>query len=158
MFRYGAKYFFNRAAELHLPIYVVSGGISDILYNSIYSIVRDKRLENVHTYANRLIWDENQHITGFEDLTIHSYNKFRVIPELVKERKNCILMGDLVTDYYMTLKCSYRTQICIFYAKENELEQRKSAMRKFDIIVESDESLRFVIFLINYLSGSVVDK
>jgi 2-hydroxy-3-keto-5-methylthiopentenyl-1-phosphate phosphatase len=116
VFRYGAKYFFNRSAELGIPVYIISGGISDILYNTMHSIVRDKRLDNVHTYANRLKWLDSA-VIGFEEMTIHSYNKFRVIPELVRERKNCILMGDLVTDYYMTLKCKYSTQISIFYAK-----------------------------------------
>ncbi len=36
-------------------------------------------------------------------------------------------MGDLVSDIYMTHKAKYQTQISIFYAKENEFEQRKSA-------------------------------
>lgn len=83
VFRYGAKYFFNRTAELSVPVYIISGGISDVLYNTIHSIVRDKRLDNVYTYANRLRW-HNDYICGFEDMTVHSYNKFRVIPDFVR--------------------------------------------------------------------------
>lgn len=156
VFRYGAKYFFNRTAQLAVPVYIISGGISDVLYNTIHSIVRDKRLDNIYTYANRLKWNGDT-VCGFEDMTVHSYNKFRVIPEFVRERKNCILMGDLVADYYMTLKSKYATQISIFYAKEGDVENRKAAARKFDVIVENDESMRFAVLLLNYLSNTELD-
>jgi len=156
VFRYGAKYFFNRTAELSVPVYIISGGISDVLYNTVHSISKDKKLDNIYTYANRLKW-ANDYIVGFEEMTVHSYNKFRVIPELVKERKNCLLMGDLVTDIYMTLRSKYNTQISIFYAKEDEVEQRQAAARKYDVIIENDESLRFAILILNYLSNAEID-
>lgn len=44
-------------------------------------------------------------------------------------------MGDLVSDIYMTHKVKYENQISIFYAKQNEYEQRKAAESKFDVII-----------------------
>lgn len=45
----------------------------------------------------------------------------------LKKRKNCVLMGDLVSDIYMAEGNNYETILSVFYAKEGENDQRALA-------------------------------
>ena len=45
----------------------------------------------------------------------------------LNKRKNCILMGDLVSDIYMAEGNHYDTILSVFYGKEGENDQRALA-------------------------------
>ena len=45
----------------------------------------------------------------------------------VNKRKNCFLMGDLVSDIYMAEGNNYETILSVFYGKEGETDQRAEA-------------------------------
>jgi hypothetical protein len=157
VFRYGAKYLFSRTAALNLPVYVISGGVSDLVLNTIKSISKpNQKLSNLWIFSNQFQWQDNQTVTSFQPWTIHSFNKYLIYPDFIPQRRNCILMGDLITDSFMTCRADYRNQISIFYSKE-EGKERTRAMGKFDVIVESDESMRFAIFVVNAVAGARED-
>ena len=80
----------------------------------------------------------------FKKEIIHSFNKFEVMNHLEK-RKNCVIMGDLVSDIYMAEGNGYDTILSVFYGKEGENDQRALAEKKFDIIVEGDCSHKFLV-------------
>jgi hypothetical protein len=42
-------------------------------------------------------------------------------------RKNCILLGDLKSDIYMTQDAGYKNILSIFYGKHGEFDQRALA-------------------------------
>ena len=69
----------------------------------------------------------------------------------MSKRKNCVLMGDLVSDIYMAEGNNYDTILSIFYGKEGENDQRALAENKFDIIVEGDCSHRIIIELLKVI-------
>lgn len=62
----------------------------------------------------------------FKKQIIHSFNKYKVMNHMDK-RKNCVLMGDLVSDIYMAEGNNYETILSVFYGKEGENDQRALA-------------------------------
>lgn len=62
----------------------------------------------------------------FRKNIIHSFNKFKVMNHLNK-RRNCILMGDLVSDIYMAEGNGYDNILSVFYGKQGENDQRALA-------------------------------
>lgn len=57
---------------------------------------------------------------------VHSYNKYKVMNK-IKKRRNCFLMGDLLSDIYMAEGNNYENIISVFYGKEGENDQRALA-------------------------------
>ena len=118
---------------LEIPLYIISGGISDTIYNSIHCVTQ-KSYPNISIHSNELenyfyslpddaIPFETVRFIRFKKKIIHSYNKYRVMNNLNK-RKNCILMGDLVSDIHMAEGNDYETILSVFYGKEGETDQR----------------------------------
>lgn len=158
IFRSHTQQLLHTLHKFAIPLYIISGGISDSIYNSLLPLAE---LTHISIHSNELetyppLLQQPQDLSSplirFRPEIVHSYNKYKVMNHMDK-KKHCILMGDLVSDIYMAEGNEYDTVFSVFYAKEGENDQRALAETKFDIIVEGDNSHRIIVELLKVIVG-----
>lgn len=112
-------------------MHIVSGGISDLIFNSLVSVAGKALIEKVVTIHSNA-WevyrrDEAKEFVRFTPHLVHSYNKHLIMREYPKKQKHCLLMGDLKSDIYMAYGAGYDQIISVFYGKQGEFDQRALA-------------------------------
>mmetsp|Transcript_22109 Transcript_22109/g.72803 ORF Transcript_22109/g.72803 Transcript_22109/m.72803 type:complete len:330 (-) Transcript_22109:261-1250(-) len=102
-FREGVPELLAQLKEREVPILVFSAGIADVL-EEIFK--QRLGLEGLPIISNKMKFDEEGKLVGFENNTIHIMNKGAVALEgqnleLVKDKSNVILLGDSLGDLRM---------------------------------------------------------
>lgn len=86
--------FAKRLNELNIKLYIVSGGIYDVIYDTLEK--NNILLDNIDIVSNNIIFDGNE-IAGFGSDIIHSCNK-DMIDLPIKDYEYGLLFGDLDGD------------------------------------------------------------
>ena len=155
--RDGAIEFFTTLNKHSIPLVIMSAtalGSSAITMflkkNNVFS-------PNVHVIANTFIWDEAGKVIGVTEPFIHALNKddtaIQNFPAhgAVKNRKNVILLGDIIDDLGMVKGFDYTNLIAVGFLNE-EMEKRLPAFREnFDIIGPDDGPMDVVNDIIESL-------
>jgi len=109
-----------------------------------------KFYDNVHIISNSFEWDANGNAVAIKQPIIHTLNKYETaiqdfpVFNIIKERKNVLLMGDSLDDVGMVEGFDCDNLIKIGFLNENideNLEQYKS---NYDVVVLNDGPLDFV--------------
>lgn len=136
--RDGTKELFEFASTNDIPLLIFSAGIGDIVHHVLNGYLDT---QNVHIISNFFTYSNDEYITGFRDDVIHSLNKDeRSIQNQpyfnsVTDRKNCILLGDTLTDADMTKGIEHNTILKIGFLN-GDVTQLDSFMNVYDIVVE----------------------
>lgn len=86
--------FAKKLNELDIKLYIVSGGIYDVIYDTLEK--NDVLLDNIEIISNNISFENNE-INGFSSEIIHSCNK-DMIDLPIKENEYGLLFGDLDGD------------------------------------------------------------
>jgi len=139
---------FLKSRNIPLVIMSASGvGIDPI---SMFLEKEGKLYDNIHIISNYYEWDENGNAIGVKEPIIHSLNKdetaiqnFPAFKE-VKNRKNVILLGDILEDIEMVEGFDYDNLIKIGFLNEKTEENLEGYKRKYDVVILNDSSMDYV--------------
>ncbi|KAJ8440727.1 hypothetical protein Cgig2_005458 [Carnegiea gigantea] len=118
--------------EKGVPVLIFSAGLADI----IEEVLRQKlhrSFKNIEIVSNRMVFDDNSHLVGFKDKTIHVLNKNEHALDMaaplhdavgnadgpvidfatMKKRTNVLLLGDHTGDLGMSDGLNYETRISV---------------------------------------------
>lgn len=133
--------FSKRLEQLGIRIYIVSGGISNVIK---YILIKNGiSLNNITIISNEIIFCENN--IGIGDNIIHSFNKGDI--SLPIRREECgLLFGDMISD--KDIGKNYNTIDIVFTDEEHSKQNNKY----FDISLTGDSSFSNVgkILIKNY--------
>lgn len=145
--RGGVDKLFKFCNNHNIPLLVFSAGVGDAI-----KLFLDKKglvTENIHIVSNFFIFDTNNTATGFKGGIVHSLNKNESLIEghpYYKEvlgRKNCILLGDTISDTSIADGISHETILKIGFMNGNE-SQKDDFIREYDLIIEHDTDVEAV--------------
>ncbi|EKX35235.1 hypothetical protein GUITHDRAFT_79999 [Guillardia theta CCMP2712] len=140
-FREGVPELLAQLKEREVPILVFSAGIADVL-EEIFK--QRLGLEGLPIISNKMKFDEEGKLVGFENNTIHIMNKGAVALEgqnleLVKDKSNVILLGDSLGDLRMADGLPNKQQVLKIGFLNDKIEERKEEyLEKFDVVIVND--------------------
>ncbi|KAJ3607564.1 hypothetical protein NHX12_024615 [Muraenolepis orangiensis] len=144
--RDGYEVFFDRLAELQVPLLIFSAGVGDILEE----VVRQSRVfhPNVHVISNYMDFDDHGVLRAFKGHLIHTFNKREGallhaanLPEL-QGRPNVLLLGDSLGDLTMADGVAQPHHLLTVGFLNDQVEERKeSYVEAFDIVLVKDETM-----------------
>jgi len=149
-FRGGVSEFFDFLHEREIPLVIMSsaglGGDSI----SMYLKKQGKLYDNVHIVSNSYEWDVNGNAKAVKEPIIHSMNKdetaiqnYKVF-DLIKDKKNVLLLGDGLGDVGMITGFDYDNLIKIGFLNEKVGENLEQYKENFDIILLNDANFNYV--------------
>jgi HAD superfamily hydrolase (TIGR01544 family) len=169
-YRYGISEFFDLIEKHNIPIFIISGGIQEIIEESLnhvlpqYSTLKNKNL--IHVIANKFKYDENNKVIGYVEPFVYTFNKGETLKRIFKEYntgdENIIVMGDHINDIDTIKHLDYNNEIKIGFInfEEDSEDERKMKLLeayqlRYDVLIFNDGNLNFVNNLLrNILKGS----
>ena len=111
-FRNQAPEFMRMCYENKLNFSIVSGGCSDIIASMMNQVIDVKNYENFRIYGNEMVFEDDK-IKRVE-MKINSVGKKMIIDDQkVQNRKQIILLGDILPDVNIVQNVSYDNLIAI---------------------------------------------
>lgn len=147
--REGASDFIDFLHVLNIPLVIMSssGLGGDII--AMYLVKEDRLYENIHIISNSYEWDENGNAVGYKKPIIHVMNKDETaiqdfpVFDVIKNRRNVILLGDSLGDIGMIEGFDYDNLIKIGFLNENIEENLEQYKRIYDILILNDFSMDY---------------
>lgn len=139
---------FLKAHNIPLVIMSSSGSGSDVI--SMILKKEGKLYDNVHIISNSYEWDEDGNMLAVRKPFIHTLNKdetsVRDFPafEIIKHRKNVLLLGDNLDDIGMIKGFDYDNLINIGFLNENVEENLEHYKKNYDVVILNDSSMDYV--------------
>ncbi len=140
-----------------IPLLIFSGGITDMIKEVL--AVENSLYHNTHIISNTLCFDHHGYVKGFEGAVIHAFNKNETqvknttYLEQVRQRNNCILIGDHLGDIHMTQGLEHDTIFKIGLLNTPTSHTIKEYQQHFDVVLLNDESLQYVVDLLQEVSS-----
>ena len=157
--RHGFSDFLNILKENNIPLVIMSSsGLSGDAI-SMYLKQEEKLYDNIHIISNSYKWDQKGNAIGIKQPIIHVMNKdetaIQNFPafEIIKNRKNVLLLEDSVSDIGMVQGFDYNNLIKIGFLNENVKENLESFKANYDVLILNDSSLDYI----NKLLREMVD-
>lgn len=144
--------------EKEIPLVIFSSsGCGDEIPMYFKEIGKD--YSNIYYITNQFNWDENGKAISVKEPIIHVLNKDETavdkIPEIynvIKDRKNVVLLGDKLEDLGMVYGSDYNSLIKIGFLNYNIEESEKDYLENFDVVLEGDGDFKYVNELIKELN------
>ena len=152
LLRKGAEDFFKKLHEKNIPLLIFSAGIGDIIKGCLES--EGLLYDNMHIISNFFDYDQKGMVRGYKSKIIHAFNKdeFAIKEtkyfDMIKERKNVILIGDSLGDIDMAKGIEHEAMLKIGFLNKNIEENKDVYERNFDIVILNDSPMDFVVSLI----------
>jgi len=149
-FRNKALEFIDFLKAHNIPLVIMS---SSGLGNDVISMILKKEgklYDNVHIISNSYEWDEGGNMIAVRKPFIHTMNKdetsVRGFPafEVIKHRKNVLLLGDNLDDIGMIKGFDYDNLINIGFLNENVEENLEHYKKNYDVVILNDSSMDYV--------------
>lgn len=150
-FRPGAPAFFKLLAQSQIPIVIMSAsGIGDYSIRGLLQ-AHNFLTDNIQIISNSLEFDEVGKVLKFSEPFIHSLNKDETVIEnfpqvfnIVRNRKNVILLGDNIEDIDMITGFEYDNLIKIGFLNYEMEQNLESFKQNFDVIIQNDGGMDFI--------------
>ncbi len=149
-YRDGSKEFLRKMNELNIPVIIISAGIGNIITEFLKE--EEDFYPNIHIVSNTIEFD-NGVIKGLKGQAIHSMNKDVVhgdedVLEIVKDRSNILLFGDLVEDTKM-VPIEKKEKTLRFGFLDHKIEENlKSYEEAYDVVIIDEGSFKSVLDII----------
>ena len=149
-YRDGAKEFLKKMNEKSVPVIIISAGIGNIIEEFLTD--ENDFYPNIHIISNTIEFEDGI-IKGLKGSTIHSMNKDIVhgdkeILNIIQERKNILLFGDLVEDIKMIPK-EKEERTLKFGFLDHKIEENKKFYREaYDVVIKNEGSFKSVLDII----------
>jgi 5'-nucleotidase len=155
--RKGVREFLDLLLKNNIPLIIFSvSGIGDAI--PLYIEKEYESYDNIYYITNTFNWDKEGKATSANEPIIHSFNKDEsALPkehdayEIVKERRNIIVIGDSLGDITMAQGFNHNNIIKIGFLNENIEESRKAYREAFNAVIEGDGNFNYPIQLIEEL-------
>lgn len=156
--RKGVSEFLDFLYENNIPLIIFSSsGCGDEI--PMYFKEIGKNYSNIYYITNQFNWDENGKAISVKEPIIHVMNKDETaidkIPEIynvIKNKKNVILLGDSMGDLGMIHGFAYDTLIKVGFLNYNIEESEKNYLENFDIVLEGDGDFDYINELLKELN------
>ena len=156
--REGVSEFLDYLHEKNIPLVIFSSsGCGDEIPMYFKEIKKD--YSNIYYITNQFNWDENGKAISVKEPIIHVMNKDETaidkIPEIynvIKNRKNLILLGDSLGDLGMVKGFNYNNLIKIGFLNYNIEESEQQYHDNFDVVLEGDGDINYINDLIKELT------
>lgn len=156
-FREGFEDFIDSLHLHQIPLVIISSsGIGGDAI-SMYLKREGKLYDNIYIISNLYKWDENGNAISVKQPIIHVMNKdettIRDYPffDVIKDRKNVLLLGDSLGDIGMVKGFEYDNLIKIGFLNENVEDNLELYKRNYDVIILNDSPLKYVNSLLREL-------
>ncbi|EDO37410.1 predicted protein [Nematostella vectensis] len=146
--RDGVEWLFVKTYEKNVPVFILSGGLGDIIEEVIKQ--QSHLFDNVTVMANYMKFNEEGVMVGLQDELISSNNKreqTRSHPyfEKHKDRTNVVVMGDLIQDTDVVGSLKAPENVLTIGLLNEKVDERLSAYKEaFDVVVVDDHSIEVV--------------
>lgn len=149
-FRDGFFEFVDFLKNHNIPLVVMSssGLGGDII--SMYLEKKKKLYDNIYIISNSFQWDENGNVISIREPIIHVMNKDETVIhnfpvfEVIKDRKNVLLLGDSLGDVDMVKGFDYDNLIKIGFLNENIDENLEEYKLNYDVVILNDSSMAYI--------------
>ncbi len=149
--------FLKELFQSRIPLIIFSSGIGDII--DLYLKEKNLLYSNISVISNYYQWDENGFAKPYYkgNKIIHCLNKedteIKDTPSynLVKDRKNVIVIGDSLEDSKMAINFKYNNIISIGFLNSDIEEKLEIYKNTFDIVITKDGSFKQILELLNEL-------
>lgn len=147
-FREGALEFIDLLHQYNVPLVIMSAAPGDML--KMY-LEQERRLyDNIHIVANLFEFDRNGKVIRVKEPIIHSMNKDETaiqdfpVFDIVKDRRNVILLGDNLGDVGMIKGFDYSSLLKIGFLNEDVKNNLKAYRKGYDVIILNDSDMNYV--------------
>jgi 5'-nucleotidase len=154
-FRDGALEFLDFLHEQKIPLVIMSAAPGDLIVE--YLRQEGRLTDNIDIISNLFLFDETGKVTGVKKPIIHTLNKYEVVVkefpifEMVKDRKNVLLLGDGLDDVGMIDGFEYDNLIKVGFLNENVEENMEAFKKLYDVIILGDPAIDFVDDLVRQI-------
>lgn len=147
-FRDQVKDFIDLLEKHQTPLIIMSAAPGDMLVEHL----RHEGLlrSNVHVIANLYQFDADGYAIKINEPIIHSFNKHEVVVknfpvfEMIKDRKNILLLGDSLGDVGMADGFDYKEIIKVGFLNQEVEKNIQIYSDNYDVVVTNDGSLAIV--------------
>jgi len=172
LFRYGILDFLSHCHRMNLPLYIVSGGISEIIEATFYAVLhsgesadpdlKDFWHKRVQVLSNSFIYSDSDVGIDYSKPLVHILNKEQIIYDVQADRpfkRNVIIMGDILEDVKMVREHRHEVHLKIGFLNDAvaHAHLKEEFMRTFDIVVEGDGSLEVVNHILKRVMGAPIE-
>jgi 5'-nucleotidase len=115
--------------------------------------------KNVYVVSNRYKFDSKGRAIKIQEPIIHTFNKTEITLEnypvfdVVKSRKNVLLLGDSLGDVGMIEGFDYDNLIKIGFLNDSEEGSPDEFQANYDVVITGDQNFGFVNKLIKEMFG-----
>eukprot|EP00045_Choanoeca_perplexa_P013784 m.157618 g.157618 ORF g.157618 m.157618 type:complete len:296 (+) comp16452_c0_seq25:1160-2047(+) len=158
--RKGAALLFRLAQEKDVPFHIFSAGLYDVIHAFLEHCGLAKF--GMHVVSNLMTFGEDGYLQGFEGTLIHTMNKNSMALQkspawqLVKDRPHVLLLGDNKGDVGMAKGLDAKVILNVGFLNDRVEERRDEYMDTYDIVIEGDPDLSFVLDLFALVSDQSV--
>ncbi len=156
-FRRGSTEFFDLLNKNKVPMLIFSAGLGNLIQEFLKA--KGKLTKNVHLVSNFLVFDEEGKAVSYVRPLIHTFNKKEVQIEKfpyhkeISNRKNVILLGDVIGDSDMVEGVHHDNVIKIGFLNENVEELIDDYKKHFDVIILNDGPMDYVNEMLREILG-----
>ena len=131
--------FINLLKDNKIHFAIVSGGCSDIIGIMLSTVINLGEYKELEIYSNEMIY-KGGFFQGF-DLKLNSVGKKLAINnEIIEDRRNILLFGDILEDTTMVTNVEYDNLISFGFlnSTKNLKNDLKKFFTKYDVVVTND--------------------
>ncbi|CEF67488.1 7-methylguanosine phosphate-specific 5'-nucleotidase [Strongyloides ratti] len=161
-YRYKFCELVKRLNYLNVPFVIFSAGIGDVI--DIYLRKQIKLIEkNIYIISNSMIFNNDNICVGFSEPLIHTFSKNSSVIKksdplrnVVKDRKNVLLMGDSFGDITMEVNSERKgntLKVGFLNIIDNNLLEKY--MNFYDIVCVDDQTMDVPFYIIKIIENGV---
>lgn len=155
-FRPWVKRFLKFLSKNNIPIIIISANWLWVDSIEMYFEKEWFLTPNVNIISNQIYWDKNWNAIGYDKRIIHVFNKdetvlrdFPEIHDLIKKKKNVILLWNSLWDPGMIEWFEYDNLLKIWFLNEKQEELLEKYKEIYDVILTWDNDAIFLDSLFN---------
>lgn len=137
---------FKLLNENNIPLTIISA--CSFGYDAIDLILKNKKIDynNIELISNKVLWDKKGYAKDFVKPLINSFNKHKFKSKNYNKnnRKNLILLGDLISDIKMSNCVKYDNIIKIGFLTNETNKNLEIYKKNYDVLILNDGGMDFV--------------
>lgn len=157
--REGVLEFLDFLHEKKIPLIIMSSSGLGIESIKIYLENEGKLYDNIHIISNTFEWDEKGKAISFKEPILHGMNKDETVIhdfpffDLIKNRKNVVLLGDSLGDVGMVKGFDYENLIKIGFLNEEAEKNLEAFKENYDVVLLNDSNMDYINELLKEITS-----